>query len=460
MEKLNKQNFILQGPLDKVIFKISTPLMLNNLVMTLYNLTDGLFVAQLSAEDFAATAFVWPLHFLFISIGMGLGIGSTALVSQYIGADKDDIAEHYANNTLMIINILGLLVAIIGFLLTPTMLAWMGARGSLLEKSTIYLRINFIGIFFDFIYFAYQAVLNAQGLTQYITKISVISSLTNVVLDPIFIFKTIPVIHIPGLGMGIAGAAIATVISKIVLYVLAIIIVNKESRIPLSLRKNKFDWAVIRRIFKISIPSALGYSGSALGFTILNGLITSYGTTTLAAYSMVNRVTDLFTQPQMGIGGAMTSIIGQHMGAHKFQRAKDIFRRAIFIVIIMSLIASVVTILFKDPILEVFIKDGADIDLKIQATEYLYFSAVIIFFMGLFSILNGFFQGTGQTQYSMFMTMGRLWLLRLPLIWFLSTFTELGSTGIWISMLLSNMFIVIIGFIIYKKKDWAYLATY
>lgn len=460
MKKVIKNNYILEEPINRVIFKISLPLMLNNMVMTLYNLTDGLFVAQLSSVDFAATAFVWPLHFLFISIGMGIGMGATALVSQYLGGDQEDTAQHYANNTLKIINVLGLIIAIIGFFATPIMLGWMGAEGELLEKSIIYLRINFIGIFFDFVYYGYQAVLNAQGMTSKITKISVISSLTNVILDPIFIFKTIPLINLPGLGLGIAGAAYATVISKIVLYLLAITVVKRESTIQVSLREGVLDWPVVRRIFKISIPSALGYSGSAMGFTVLNGLITSYGTVTLTAYSMVNRVTDLFSQPQMGIGAAMTSIIGQHMGAQKYDRAKKVFHRAIFIVFVMSLVSSLIIVFFREPILSVFIADGSDPNLWIEATEYIYFSAFIIFFMGFFSILNGFFQGTGQTQYSMLMSMGRLWFVRLPLIWIFSTFTSLGSTGIWISMLLSNLIIVLLGFYIYKKKDWAFLTTY
>lgn len=451
----NKQfdrNFITQGSLNKVILSISVPLMLNNLVRTLYNLTDGLFVAQISAEDFAATAFVWPLNFLFISVGMGIGIGATALIAQQMGGNHYQSAKHYADNTILLSLILGFLAALIGYLATPSLIYWMGARDGLYEKSVIYLQINFIGLFFDFVYFGYQAILNAQGQTKSITIISIISSLTNLILDPLFIFDN--VLGLPGLNMGIVGAAYATVISKIALYLLGIRIVHKYSEISVSVRKVKVDRQILTNISKVAFPSAMGYGGSALGFTVLNGLIASYGTNTLAAYSMVNRITDLLNQPQLGIGAALTSIVGQNIGSGNFDRAKAIFKRAIYLILALSLISSLTVLIGRYQILSIFIKGGSDPELWTQAIEYLYFSAFIIFFMGLFSALNGFFQGTGQTKYAMYLSVGRLWALRLPIIWALGIFTDLGSMGIWIAMLLSNMLVVVYGFYIYRSRDW------
>ena len=142
----------------------------------------------------------------------------------------------------------------------------------------------------------------------------------------------------------------------------------------------------------------MGYGGSALGFTVLNGLIASYGTNTLAAYSMVNRITDLLNQPQLGIGAALPSIIGQNIGSGNYARAKAIFKRAVHLILGLSFISSLTVMIGRYQILSIFIKDGADLELWSQAIEYLYFSAFIIFFMGLFSALNGFFQGTGQTK--------------------------------------------------------------
>ena len=124
----------------------------------------------------------------------------------------------------------------------------------------------------------------------------------------------------------------------------------------------------------------------------------------------------------------------------------------------MSILASACILLGQDPILRLFIKADAPADLWNQAREYLYYSAFIIFFMGLFNALNGFFQGCGQTKYSMFMTMGRLWLIRVPIVFLLGRLTDLGSTGIWISMLISNMGIVVWGFYIYRRNNWELMS--
>jgi len=135
---------------------------------------------------------------------------------------------------------------------------------------------------------------------------------------------------------------------------------------------------VMKEILKVAWPSAFGYGGAALGFTVLNGLIQSYGTSVLAAYSMVNRISDLLTQPQMGIGAALTAIIGQNMGAGLYDRAHAIFRRALLWVLMISTVGCVVVFFFQSPILGIFIKDRSDAVLWANAVEYLNYTAFII----------------------------------------------------------------------------------
>lgn len=457
MKEMEKQNLMTSGNINRVILVIATPLMINNLIRTLYNLTDGLYVAQLSSEDFAATAFIWPLNFLFISIGMGISVGATSLVAQYFGANNVKLAKKYADNAMAMTYAFGLLLAVIGYWMSPLFVQWMGAEGTFFEKSTAYLKINFVGLFFDFCYFGYQSLLNAQGRTRTITRISATSSIINVVLDPIFIFSTIPLVGISGFDWGIEGAGWATVIAKAALVVMAIRAVRRESEIQVRLLSVKLDWMIIREIFDVAWPSAFGYGGAALGFTVLNGLIQSYGTSTLAAYSMVNRISDLLTQPQMGIGAALTAIIGQNMGAGLYDRAHALFRRALWWILGISAVGSIVIFIWRQPILGIFIKDMSDAALWSNAVEYLNYTAFIIFFMGLFSAYTGFFQGCGVTKYSMNMSIGRLWIVRLPIIWVLGAVTSLGATGIWIAMLLSNALTVLYGHVVYKVKDWSTL---
>lgn len=453
-KKTVDRDYILKSPVLKVLLTVSAPLMLNNLIRTFYTVIDGLFVAQLSPEDFAATAFTWPLNFLFISTGMGIGVGATALIAKFLGANALNKAKLYIRNTILMSMFIGLILALFGYVTSHTFLSWMGGQGSFLDKAQIYLKINFIGLFFDFLYFAYQSVLNAQGNTRTITYISGISMLVNIILDPIFIFDNIPWISLPGLGWGVAGAAWATVISKVVLLILAFYIVQIRGNLQIQWPTLSLDFSVCHHILKIAIPSAMGYSGAALGFTVMNAMIQGYGTNTLAAFSMVNRISDILMQPQLGVGMALTSLIGQNIGNQNYDRAMEFFKKAIQFILFMSTLASLAIFAFRSQILGIFITDMSNQDLWSQAQEYLNYTAFIVFFMGMFSAWNGFFQGFGQTQYSMFMSMGRLWLIRIPIILIFNKFTQLGSTGIWIAMLISNMLIVILGYVIFRRIDW------
>lgn len=451
-ERKSNIDFITSGNINEVIFKLSIPLMISNLIKTLYTITDGIYVAQISSEDYAATSFTWPVLFLFIAVGLGVNVAATSLMSQKLGAKKLDDCKNYASHTLLITTILGLVFSVLGYFIAPYIVRWMGASGSFAEKSEIFLAINSIGLLFDTIFFGYQAILNSQGRTKSMTVISTISSITNVILDPFFIFDS--VLGLPGLGMGIKGAAIATVLSKILLVIISIRVVKKESEIEVSFRDFKLDMSIVKNIFSMAIPASLGTSGEAIGFTILNGFIQSYGTTTLAAFSMGNRLADLFNQGSMGVGMALTSIIGQNYGAGKKERVKDIFKRANIIITFFSIFTAICLIVFKDPLLSIFIKDKSDIELWSQASEYMYYTSVITFFMGYFSAINGFFQGIGKTKFTMLLSLARLWALRLPLIMILKYTTDLGSTGIWISMLVSNALTVAYGFYMYFKKNY------
>lgn len=240
---------------------------------------------------------------------------------------------------------------------TPSLIYWMGARDALYEKSVIYLQINFIGLFFDFVFFGYQVILKTQSQTKSLTVISINSSLTTVILEPLFIFDN--VLGITCLNLGIAGAVYPTVISKIVLYLLAICIVLKHSEISVSVRKVKVDHQIIRNMSKVAVPSAMGYGGSALGFTVLNGLIALYGTNTSAAYSMVNRITVLLNQLQLGMGAALTTFIGQTIGSGNYDRAKAVFKLAPHLILGLSLISSLTVLLRRYQLSSIFIKGGA-----------------------------------------------------------------------------------------------------
>ena len=446
MDQTHRRNLILSGNMYKVILTLALPIMVNNLIQTLYNLVDGVWVSRLGSVQFAAVSFVWPVLFLFVSIGIGLSIAGTSILSQLVGASKFREANRYATELVAISFVAGILFALAGYLLSPYIVQMMGGRDELLEFSTIYLRISFLDIPFMFLFFNYNSIMSAQGNTMQPTILSALSAIINIVLDPVLIFN---------FNLGVAGAAYATLISKMVLCIMALFMLFIKPRlIKINFNGFKFDKKIIYDLVKVGIPSSIGQSGAALGFMLLNIFIASYGTATLAAFGMVNRVTGLIMQPAMGIGASLTSIVGMNIGNGMLDRVKEGFKKSLFLTLGMSGFGLAAILIWNSDIVNFFIQSKDDPEVITQGIEYMKFIAFSMPLMGIFSIFQGVFQGSGFTRYSMAMEIGRLWLVRIPMILLFKYLTDFGETGIWFSMSFSNLFICIYGYAIYKMNKW------
>lgn len=446
MDMKERKNLILEGSIYKVIITLAAPIMLSNLIQTLYSLVDGIWVSKLGSVQFAATSFVWPVMFLFISIGIGLYIAGTAILSQFIGASKYDKASEYATQLIAVSVACAICFSILGYFISPAIIKLMGAKGDLAYYSEIFLRITFLDMPFTFLFFSFNAIMSSQGNTLTPTILSSISVIINAVLDPILIFD----FH-----MGIAGAPVATLISKALLACAGLYILKKSSsKIRPSFRKFRFNKEILSKIFKVALPSAVGTSGSAIGFIVLNGFIVSYGTATLAAFGMVNRITSLIMQPAMGVGAALTAIVGQNLGSDKLGRVKESFIKALILTISFSVVGCIILIWQDKPIINFFMQSKDDHEVIAQGITYLKYISFSMPLMGIFSVFQGIFQGSGHTKYSMNMEIGRLWFVRLPMIVLFKYFTSIGSSGIWFSMSFSNLIICIYGYYIYRKGGW------
>ncbi len=453
----NKDRRILEGPVTPVLFAVAVPLMINNLINSLYQLADGLWVAQLSLVEFAATSFVWPPHFLFVSLGVGIAIAGTAIIAQLIGSDDEPRAESYATHIFYSCLVLGIVFSVVGYLLSPSIVGWMGATGELKKFSTTYLSILMIGFIFEMLFLSFFAILGAQGKTKLTTMISASSAILNVILDPFFIFDRVPFLDIPGLGLGIAGAAWATVCSQIVRVIFGVVaIYSSSNKIRLRFRNVRLKWVQFRELIRMGIPTALGQGSAALGFTLLNSEIALYGNATIAAYSAVNRVGSFVMQPAAGIGGALTAIIGQNMGARKIDRVKKFNYSAFRVITIMAIAGSLLMWFVRYPVLSLFITEtGSEADLVWKlALEYVLFNVFMTPAMGYFNAFSGIFSGAGYPRYAAYMSILRLWGIRLPLIYIFRRLTDLGPMGVWISMLASNYLIIIFGIWLYRKGKW------
>lgn len=446
MKKMNKVQYILEGNMYQVIGTLALPIMINNLIQTLYNLVDGIWVSKIGSVPFAATSFVWPVNFLFISIGSGLSIAGTSLLAQLLGAGKKKEASEYASQLMMLSMAASIVFAVIGIAICPLIIKLMGGEGEMAYYANIYLKITLLDMPFTFFISIFTAIMHAQGNTLLPTSLGAISAVVNTVLDPVFIF---------GLDMGVAGAAWATLLSKLLLAVVAAFILMKgHTAIKPNLRGFRFNKEIVKRCIDVAIPSSVGQSGSAIGFMVLNGCIASYGTTTMAAFGMVNRITSLVQQPAMGIGAALVAVIGQNLGAGQLERAKEGFKKSFIVTVIIGGIGCIVLLWQDDLIINFFMQSKDDMDVISQGITYLQYIAYSMPLLGIFSVLQGVFQGSGYTKYAMTMEIGRLWFARLPMILMFKTFTDIGPIGIWFSMSASNLIICIYGWVLYKNGKW------
>lgn len=449
-----KTEMILKGPMYSVIWMISLPLILNNLIMTLYNMADAYFVGQIGTVEFAAVSFVHPVMFLFQSIGMGVQIAGTSILAQLVGRNKIEKAKEYAFHVIFFATLTGIILGTLGYMSAPYIVKFMGGEGRFGELSVTYLKFVFLGVPPRIIFMGFISIMNSQGNTKSSTVVNSFAAIINIILDPFFIFETIPVIGLPGLGLGVAGAAIATSLSHFILMVLGYFVMRKTSKvIQVQFRNIPFDGKKLKSIIKVGLPSAAGQSGAAFGFIIINTFIAAYGTSLLAAFSLVNRINNMIMMPAMGIGSGLSSIVGQNIGAKNIERVRESFWKAVKISLLITIVGIIGLFFFRMELIYFFTPKADDLMVS-QSIEYLIYILPTIPLMGLFSIFQGLFQGAGHTNYSMFMAIGRLWLIRIPLILIFSNFTNLGQRGVWIAMNISNILVVVYGYIIYYSNRW------
>ncbi len=446
MKITDKTEAILHGNIYKVLITLSLPIMLNSLIETLYNLVDGIWVSKISSVHFAATSFVWPINFLFISIGMGISIAGTSLLSQFTGANKIEDAKEYANQLIVTSFLISVFFSIIGIIFSPIVIMAMGGNGVLAEYSNIYIRITFLDMPFMFLFFNINSIMTSQGDTISPTILSAIAAILNIILDPIFIFT---------FNMGIAGAAWATLLSRAIIAIVGFFkLLRGNNKIKPNFKHFHFRKDIIKHIIKVGLPVSIGQSGASLGFMALNGFVVSYGTATLGAFGMVNRITSLFMQPAMGIGAALTAVVGQNYGASKLDRVNESFNKATKLTLIIGVTGTIILLVFSNQLVHFFIQSKDDPEVIIQGITFMKYIAFSMPLMGMFSVLQGLFQGSGSTRYSMAMEIGRLWFVRLPMILLFKYLTDIGPSGIWFSMSFSNLIVCMYGYRIYKSNSW------
>ncbi|MCD6435249.1 MAG: MATE family efflux transporter, partial [Clostridiales bacterium] len=413
------------------------------LIQTFYNLTDTYFISRLGNTEIAAIQFIWPIIFIIISLGTGLSMGASSIISQYIGSKQYKKASKVSGQLIYFSMVFSLLIGSFGYIYSEKIIRIMGATGALLTYATDYLSIIFLGTFSHFMLFAFIAIKQGQGDTKTPMKISIMAVIANVILDPLFIFT---------FGLGVQGAAIATVLARTIFGTYGLYyLIFKDHGLKIDFNNFKFDKKSIKKILKIGMPTAIGQSTTAIGFAILNVFIISFGENILTAFAIGNRLSSLVFLPVMGIGTAISTIIAQNLGADNIARAKETTYKSLVIATALTVITASSLLFFTSKLISIFTTDQYIIE---QGSAYMKLILMTLPLMGFYQILIGVFIGSGHTYQSMFMMIGRLWFFRIPMVILFKTYTDLGPYSVWYAMILSNFFIVIVGYIMFLQGSW------
>ncbi|HLW30121.1 MAG TPA: MATE family efflux transporter [Brumimicrobium sp.] len=447
MKQLKERN-LTEGSILSTLINLSVPIILANVLQSMYQFIDTFWLGRLGVNAVAAVSLSFPLLFLILSLGSGLTLAGSVIVAQAKGARNQKNVNYSSSQTVFVIFFVSILLSIVIFFVAEPLMRLIGAGPEILTDSVTYFKYSSFGFMFLFMFFVFQSLMRGIGnvwLPMYIVLGTV---LLNLVLDPLFIF---------GFGsfegMGVAGAAIASVITQGISAVIGIVILLKGKRgIKIKFSQMKWDFSWTKKMFALGIPSSLEQSTRAGAMTMLVVLVTSFGSEVVAAYGIGVRILSLVVIPALGFSIATTTLVGQNVGAKQIKRAEQVGDLSAKIAFFGLTGIGVLLFVFAEPITAFFvpndpqvIKDGA-LFIKIMAPSF--------GLLGLQQVLNGVFNGAGFTQVSLLISIFGLWMIRFPIAYLLSNNTTLDEVGMWWSFPISNFMAAAVGFIYYKTGHW------
>jgi len=426
----------------KLILMFALPMLLGNVFQQLYNIVDSIIVGNyLGKEALAAVGASFPIIFLLMSLIIGIAIGSTILISQYYGAKQYDNIRKAVDTINIVLFVAAICFGAIGSIFSEEIFVLIKLPADVLPDASKYLRIYFMGLPAFFGFQGISAILRGVGDSKNPLYFLIVATLANIVLDLLFIVV---------LETGIEGVAYATIIAQGGAFITAVIWVKKYNKL-LSYRiiNIKFDKEIFLKSLKIGLPSGFQMLIVSLGMMAIYAIVNKFGTTVIAAYSAALRIDSLATLPAMMFSNALSTFVGQNIGAKKFDRVKKGFLSTLIMSSILSIIITFLIVIFGEAMMNMFIDDSEVVRI---GQEYL---VIVSSFYVLFAVMftsNAVMRGAGDTIIPMFITLIALWLVRIPAAYFFGI--EWGEIGVWWSMPIAWAVGMTLSLIYYSTGKW------
>lgn len=430
------------------ILKLAFPIIIANVLQTMYQLVDTFWLGRLGANAVASVSLSFPVLFLVVSLGGGLTLAGTVIIAQHKGAGDQKMVNYASSQTVMVIFFISILLALVGYYSAEALMSLIGAGEELVDDAVVYFQVSSWGYIFMFMFFVYQSLMRGIGnvlIPMYIVLGTVI---LNLLLDPLFIFGygSIP-------GYGVAGAAVASICTQAISAAIGIYILFKGKRgIKIRLSHMRWDFKWVKNLFALGIPASLDQSSRAAAMTVMVMLVTSFDSEIVASYGVGARILSLVIVPALGLSIATTSLVGQNIGAGRVDRAEKVGNLGVFMAAIGLSFLGVILFFLAEPLTRFFVPDDPHV---IQiGSKFIKIMAPSFGLLGVQQVLNGVFNGSGLTKISMLISVIVLWVVRFPIAFMLSNNTDLSYEGIWWAFPISNAIAAVIAFVYYKRGSW------
>jgi putative MATE family efflux protein len=432
------------GNEGKLIFRFAVPMLLGNVFQQLYNVVDSIIVGKfVGKEALAAVGTSFPVIFLLISFIIGITMGFTVVVSQYFGAKDFDKVKKAINTLYIFIFFASILTSVIGLLLVDLIFRLIDLSPLIMPQAKVFMNIFLLGLVFLFGYNGTSAILRGLGDSKTPLYFLIGSVILNIILDLIFV----PVFH-----WGVAGVAIGTVISQGGAFIVQIIYLNKYHKIvKFSFTDLKFDRKIFVKSMRIGLPTGFQQTFVAVGMLALFWVVNQFGVDANAAYSVAGRIDSFAALPAMTFAIALSTFVGQNLGANKPERVKTGLVATFYLTGSVTLVISAIIVFLGKYLMMMFTNDPVVIELG-----YSYLIVIGSFYI-LFStmfVINGVLRGAGDTLIPMFISLFSLWLVRIPVAYFLSKNPAIGIHGVWWSIPIGWLVGLIIYYAYYRSGRW------
>jgi len=405
-----------------LLVRMSAPAMVGLLVQSLYNLTDTIFVGRgVGSLGIAGIAISFPIQILVMALAQLWGIGISSIVSRRLGSGEPEEAQHATGNLLTLIVLCSIAIAVPGSIFLPNLLKLFGATESILPFASDYSRVILLGTPFFMFAMATNAVVRAEGNARVAMWTMIIAGLLNIVLDPLFIY---------GFGMGIQGAALATVLAQAttVTYLIYYFFGGRSTLRPLACHY-RLVGSIVWEAFTVGLGSGLRSAAGSFTVIILNTSLAAHGgDIAIATFGVINRMIMFLFLPMFGIVQGMMPIVGYNYGAHQLGRVRQAVRLSSIVTSVMSIGTTVLMLTIPGLLLRIFTQDPEVISMGVPATR-----TIILAFptVGFQVVAAGMYQALGKALPALVLALLRQVILLTPLILILPRF--LGLQGVWTS---------------------------